>query len=189
MVGLHAVLNTPLVGPFPEGMKQICLGMGCFWGAEDLFIRLKKGVYSTQVVYTNGETPQTDYKTVCAGKHGHVEGVNVVYDPKELNLEEIFRVFWNNHDPTSLNRQGNDRGVQYRSGIYTYDAEDLAHAEKSKRRFEKLLKSKGFGDIVTEICPVRNLCLAEEYHQQYIKKTNSAYCGARPLGSLYEMDV
>src|SRR6202011_1695454 len=111
--------------PFPPGTKLAMFGMGCFWGAEKKFWEAK-GVYSTQVGYAGGFTPNATYREVCSAATGHNEVVRVVYDPKVVSYDELLKVFWENHDPTQGMRQGNDVGTQYRSGIYTFDAEQRA---------------------------------------------------------------
>ena len=146
----HIVLGTPMVGPFPEGMEQIQFGMGCFWGAERFFWQLE-GVYTTAVGYAGGYTPNPTYQEACSGKTGHTEAVLVVYDPKKISLDEIFRAFWENHDPTTLNAQGNDVGTQYRSAIYASTPDQLDAAVASKDAYQAKLTEKGYGEISTEI--------------------------------------
>ena len=117
----HFVNGNPLQGPFPAPLRQIIVGMGCFWGAERKFWELD-GVYTTAVGYAGGTTPNPTYEEVCSGGTGHTEVVLVVYDETKLALADVLRCFWENHDPTQGMRQGNDRGTQYRSAIYTLDA-------------------------------------------------------------------
>src|SRR5690554_3047154 len=125
----HFVLRTSL-RDYPEGTEKALFGMGCFWGCERLFWQTG-GVFTTAVGYSAGFTPNPTYEEVCSGMTGHNEVVLVVYDPERLPLEELLRVFWENHDPTSGMRQGNDLGTQYRSGIYTFDLYQRAVAEAS----------------------------------------------------------
>ncbi|MFA5677288.1 MAG: peptide-methionine (S)-S-oxide reductase MsrA [Pseudomonas sp.] len=177
----HAVLNSPIKPPFPVGMEQIIFGMGCFWGAERLFWQLD-GVYSTAVGYTAGLTPNPTYEEVCSGLTGHNEVVLVVYDPQRLPLEELLRVFWENHDPTSGMRQGNDLGTQYRSGIYVSDRYQQVQAEVSKARFADALRDANLGPITTEIAQTTEFYYAEDYHQQYLHKNPGGYCGIAGTG-------
>lgn len=177
----HAVLNTPIKPPFPSGMQQIIVGMGCFWGAERLFWQLD-GVYTTAVGYTAGLTPNPTYEEVCSGLTGHNEVVLVVFDPDTLPLDELLRVFWESHDPTSGMRQGNDVGTQYRSGIYVTDRHQQAQAEVSKARFADALGEAGLGPITTEITLAADFYYAEDYHQQYLHKNPGGYCGIAGTG-------
>lgn len=171
----HVVLGTPMVGPFPEGMQQIQVAMGCFWGAERFFWQME-GVYTTAVGYSGGFTPNPTYKETCTGNTGHTEAVLVVFDPAKVSLDDLFKVFWENHDPTTPNRQGNDVGTQYRSAIYTYSAEQRAAAEASKAAYQEKLSAKGFGEISTEIDDAGEFYYAEDYHQQYLEKNPGGYC-------------
>lgn len=177
----HAVLNTPIKPPFPTGLQQIIFGMGCFWGAERLFWQLD-GVYTTAVGYTAGLTPNPTYEEACSGLTGHNEVVLVVFDPDQLPLDELLRVFWESHDPTQGMRQGNDQGTQYRSGIYTSSAHQRAQAEVSKARFADALQAAGMGPITTEIAQATEFYYAEDYHQQYLHKNPGGYCGIAGTG-------
>jgi peptide-methionine (S)-S-oxide reductase len=177
----HFVNGHPLTPPFPEGMQQAVFGMGCFWGAERLFWKLP-GVYSTAVGYAGGETKNPTYEEVCSGFTNHAEVVLVVFDPKIVRYEELLKVFWEGHDPTQGMRQGNDAGSQYRSTLYAYGDEQLQAAKKSKEVFEKALKAKGFGPITTEIRAAPTFYYAEDYHQQYLGKNPSGYCGLGGTG-------
>jgi peptide-methionine (S)-S-oxide reductase len=143
-------------------------GAGCFWHVEALF-RQVKGVKSTTVGYLGGSLKDPTYEDVCSGQTGHAEVVQVEYDPNIVSYDDLLSVFWNNHDPTTLNRQGPDVGVQYRSAIFFHDAEQEATAKTSK---EKLQNSDKFKDkkIVTEIVPASSFYKAEDYHQQYFEK-------------------
>ena len=171
----HLVLGTPMVGPFPDGMEQIQVAMGCFWGAERFYWQLD-GVYTTAVGYAGGFTPNPTYRETCTGKTGHTEAVLVVWDPTKVELEEIFRIFWENHDPTTANRQGNDVGTQYRSAIYTYSDEQRAAAEASMAAYQAKLTEKGYGEISTEIADAGEFYYAEDNHQQYLEKVPGGYC-------------
>ena len=142
-------------------------GAGCFWHVEDLF-RKTKGVTSTKAGYTGGNLTNPTYEEVCTDKTGHAEAVEVEYDPNEISYDELLEIFWNNHDPTSLNRQGPDVGIQYRSSIFFHDESQKQTAQKSK---EKLDSSGKFSkNIVTEIVPSPEFYKAEEYHQKYFQK-------------------
>lgn len=142
-------------------------GAGCFWHVEDLF-RKTKGVTSTKVGYTGGNLANPTYEEVCTDRTGHAEAVEVEYDPDKISYDELLKVFWNNHDPTSLNRQGPDIGHQYRSSIFFHNDTQKQMAEKSK---EKLNSSGKFSkEIVTEIVPSPEFYTAEEYHQKYFQK-------------------
>ena len=177
----HFVNGNPLKPPFPEGMRLALFGLGCFWGAERMFWKIP-GVYSTSVGYAAGQTPNATYREVCTGMTGHNEVVRVVYDPKVVSYEDLLKVFWEGHDPTQGMRQGNDVGTQYRSGIYTYDAEQKKLAIASRDAFQQRLKTAGFGSITTEIIDAPEFYYAEEYHQQYLAKNPGGYCGLGGTG-------
>ena len=177
----HAVLGTPLAPPFPPAMRTATFGMGCFWGAEKKFWQLP-GVFSTMVGYAGGSTPNPTYREVCSGGTGHTEVVRVVYDPAKVSFEELLQVFWENHDPTQGMRQGNDQGTQYRSAIYTHDAEQLAAAEASRAAYAPMLAKDGFGPITTEIAPAPEFYFAEDDHRQYLAKNPDGYCGLGGTG-------
>ncbi|MFZ9446084.1 MAG: peptide-methionine (S)-S-oxide reductase MsrA, partial [Ilumatobacteraceae bacterium] len=165
----HFELGTPLVGPWPEGHESLVVGMGCFWGAERKFWQAP-GVHTTNVGYAGGFTPNPAYEEVCSGLTGHTEVVMVVWDTARTSLEEMLRLFWENHDPTQGMRQGNDIGTQYRSAIYWVDDTQRAAAELSRDRFQEKLTAAGYGPITTEIAPLGDYFYAEPYHQQYLGK-------------------
>ena len=171
----HAVLGTPMDGPWPDGTQLALVGMGCFWGAERFFWKLD-GVISTQVGYAGGYTENPTYKEVCSGRTGHTEVVRVAFDPERISYAEVLKTFWENHDPTQGMRQGNDVGTQYRSAIYTYSAEQAEVARKTKEIYEPRLKEKGFSGITTEIAEAPQFWFAEDYHQQYLEKNPQGYC-------------
>jgi len=177
----HEVLDAPISPPFPEGLDQAVVGMGCFWGAERVFWRAP-GVYTTAVGYAGGYTPNPTYEEVCSGRTGHTEAVLVVFDPKVTSYEEILRLFWENHDPTQGMRQGNDVGTQYRSAIYTTSPEQRAVAEATKAAFQQELAASGYGEIATEIADAGPFYYAEGYHQQYLAKNPNGYCGLGGTG-------
>lgn len=172
---VHYVNGNPIKPPFPENMETIVLGMGCFWGAERFFWQLE-GVYTTAAGYAGGTTPNPTYEETCTSRTGHTEAVLVVYDPKIVDLDAIFKVFWENHDPTQHMGQGNDRGSQYRTAIYTTTDEQLEAAKKSLAAYQEKLTETGFGEITTEIAPAGEFYYAEEYHQQYLAKNPNGYC-------------
>ena len=157
-------------------MQTIYLGMGCFWGAEKKFWSLP-GVIETEVGYQGGDYPNPDYRTVCAGVTGHAEIVKVVYDENVIPTREVLRVFWENHDPTQGNRQGNDIGTQYRSAVYWSSAEQEAEVRQTHAEFAAVLKAAGIGPITTEMLPAAGLVFwsAEEHHQKYLKKNPFGY--------------
>jgi peptide-methionine (S)-S-oxide reductase len=177
----HAVLGTPLRPPFPEGMQQIVLGMGCFWGAERIFWEAP-GAYTTAVGYAGGYTANPTYEEVCSARTGHTEVVLVVFDPAKTSLEEILRLFWESHDPTQGMRQGNDVGTQYRSAIYYSDERQRAAAEASRDAYAAKLKAAGYPEITTEIAKAGPFYYAEDYHQQYLHKNPWGYCGIGGTG-------
>ncbi|MCJ2035639.1 peptide-methionine (S)-S-oxide reductase MsrA [Methylobacterium sp. J-068] len=178
----HFVNGHPLKGPYPEGFERIVLGLGCFWGTERKFWQLPRGVFVTAVGYAGGTTPNPTYEEVCSGMTGHNEVVLVVHDPAELTLEAVLKTFFENHDPTQGMRQGNDVGTQYRSGIYTLDAEQAAVAERVRAAYGEALRARGFGAITTEIKPLETFYFAEDYHQQYLAKNPAGYCGVGGTG-------
>jgi peptide-methionine (S)-S-oxide reductase len=177
----HFVLGTPLEPPFPEGMQQFIVGMGCFWGAERKFWQAD-GVYTTAVGYAGGSTPNPTYEEVCSGRTGHTEVVLVVFDPNKTSLQEMLRIFWENHDPTQGMRQGNDVGTQYRSAIYPTTDEQARLADESRKMFAERLSQSGYGEITTELAPAPTFYYAEDYHQQYLAKNPGGYCGLGGTG-------
>jgi peptide-methionine (S)-S-oxide reductase len=177
----HAVLGTPLKPPFPYGLEQAVVGMGCFWGAERVFWEAP-GVYTTAVGYAGGFTPNPTYEEVCSGRTAHAEAVLVVFDPKATSYEEMLKLFWENHDPTQGMRQGNDIGTQYRSAIYWLSDGQRALAEASRDVYAERLRAAGHGPISTEIAAAGPFYYAEDYHQQYLQKNPWGYCGLGGTG-------
>ena len=177
----HFVNFHPLVGPFPEGTQTVVFGLGCFWGAEKVFWQIP-GVHTTAVGYAGGFTPNPSYEEVCSGRTGHNEVVLVAFDPEVVSFDQLLQAFWEGHDPTQGMRQGNDRGTQYRSGIYVSGSEALVAAEASRDRYQEVLRSAGYGDITTEIRESGPFYYAESYHQQYLAKNPSGYCGLGGTG-------
>lgn len=173
---VHFVNQHPLQAPFPAQLETIILALGCFWGAERKFWS-QAGVYSTAVGYINGITPNPTYDELCTGLTGHTEAVLVVFDPGQITLMQLLKVFWESHNPTQGMRQGNDRGTQYRSGIYTSNVQQQAVAELTKAQYQHCLYAADFGEITTEILPAPPFYYAEDYHQQYLAKNPQGYCG------------
>ena len=177
----HAVLGTPTMGPFADNLAEIHLGLGCFWGAERLFWKLD-GVFTTAVGYAGGFTPNPSYEEVCSGRPGHTEVVLVVYDPSQIPLNRILKTFFEEHDPTQGYRQGNDRGTQYRSAIFTTTDEQLELVRQMAADYGAELAARGIGEITTEIGPAGPFYYAEDYHQQYLHKVPNGYCGLQGTG-------
>ncbi len=183
----HAVLGTPLADPWPEGTEVIHLALGCFWGAEKEMWQLP-GVVTTAAGYQGGFTPFPTYEETCTGQTGHTETVLVAYDPRVLPTTELLRHFWTLHDPTQGFRQGNDRGTQYRSAVFTTTDEQLAAALATREAYAPELRSHGYGDITTQIRPVDGeggagrFYYAEDYHQQYLHKVPNGYCPVHSTG-------
>lgn len=178
----HFVNGNALKGPYPDGFESALFGMGCFWGAERKFWQLGAGIHITAVGYAAGVTQNPTYEEVCSGRTGHNEVFLVVYDPSQISYEELLKTFWESHDPTQGMRQGNDRGTQYRSGIYTYSSAQQEAALASKKIFGAALAAKGYGPITTEILPAPEFYFAEDYHQQYLAKNPRGYCGLGGTG-------
>jgi peptide-methionine (S)-S-oxide reductase len=170
----HAVLGTPLEGPWPAGLEVAYFALGCFWGGEELFWQLP-GVYSTAVGYAGGSTQNPTYEETCSGRTGHTEAVQVVYDPTLVSYEQLLKVFWESHDPTQGYRQGNDTGTQYRSAAYWTTPQQQAALEQSLRTYAAVLAQKGYDPITTETGPAPTFYYAEDYHQQYLHKVPHGY--------------
>jgi peptide-methionine (S)-S-oxide reductase len=178
----HFVNGHILKPPFPAGLEMAIFGMGCFWGAEQLFWETP-GVYTTAVGYAGGFTPNPSYEEVCSGMTGHAEVVLAVFDPKIVSYEALLKIFWESHDPTQGMRQGNDVGTQYRSAVYTITAAQKEAAEASRDAYGKALTDDGFRDpISTEIADAPPFYYAEDYHQQYLGKNPDGYCGLAGTG-------
>ena len=177
----HFVNGHRIIPPFPAGVREALFGMGCFWGAERLFWE-RSGVYSTAVGYAGGFTPNPTYQEVCSGHTGHTEVVRVIYDPQKITYFDLLQLFWESHNPTQGMRQGNDVGTQYRSAIYTHDAEQRAAAEVSRRAYQERLSAAGRGAISTEVRDAPEFYYAEDYHQQYLAKNPDGYCGIGGCG-------
>jgi len=177
----HFVNGHPLKGPFDDHLQQAVFGLGCFWGAERRFWETD-GVYATAVGYAGGVTPNPDYREVCSGNTGHAEVVLVVFDPQRVSYRDLLKVFWENHDPTQGMRQGNDKGTQYRSAIYTLNDGQQVEARQSLAAYQEQLTAAGYGGITTEIAPLDVFYYAEDYHQQYLAKNPGGYCGLGGTG-------
>ncbi len=179
---LHVVLGTPLAAPLTSGQQEALFGCGCFWGAEKGFWRLP-GVVTTAVGYAGGRSPVPTYDQVCSGRTGHAEVVRVVWDTDRVGFSDLLKLFWECHDPTQGDGQGNDRGSQYRSAIYVNDPALLGLAEASRDGYAQQLAEAGFGAVTTEILADVPFHFAEPYHQQYLAKPGSRpYCSAQPTG-------
>jgi peptide-methionine (S)-S-oxide reductase len=179
--GEHAVLHTPLAGPYPEGTEIAEFALGCFWGEERTFWRVP-GVFTTAVGYEGGFTPNPTYEEVCSGQTGHAETVRVVFDPAAVSYQQLLKVFWESHDPTQSMRQGNDVGTQYRSAVFYHGDAQRAAAEQSRGAFQQRLHERRYGDIATEIVPAGEFYFAEAYHQQYLEKVPGGYCPDHSTG-------
>jgi peptide-methionine (S)-S-oxide reductase len=184
--GRHFVTGHRIAPPFPAGTELALFGLGCFWGAERKFWQTA-GVYATAVGYAGGFTPNPTYEEVCTGRTGHNEVVRVIFDPKEIEYVDLLKVFWESHDPTQGMRQGNDVGTQYRSGIYAHGADQLRLAEASRAEYQAALARAGLGSITTEILAAPAFFYAEEYHQQYLAKNPSGYCGIGGCGVPFKL--
>lgn len=172
----HAVLGTPIVPPFPDGVELAYVGMGCFWGAERIFWETP-GVYTTAVGYAGGFTPNPTYEEVCSGRTGHAETVLIAFDPNAVSYGELLKRFFEGHDPTQGMRQGNDIGTQYRSAVYTTSESQRGEAIAAKRAYDAALGDAGHRATTTEVAAAGPFYYAEEYHQQYLAKVPNGYCG------------
>ena len=177
---IHYIFKNDLLINLKDNEEEILFGCGCFWGAEKGFWRLP-GIISTAVGYAGGEKKNPSYREVCSGLTGHTEVVKVIWDTNKVDLTDLLKLFWECHDPTQGNRQGNDTGSQYRSAIYTTNNNQLINALASKDSYQKELQKHGFERITTEIANDIKFYFAEEYHQQYLAKPGSRpYCSAMP---------
>jgi peptide-methionine (S)-S-oxide reductase len=176
----HVVLGTSIVPPFPDGLETVYVAMGCFWGAERIFWQIP-GVHTTAVGYMGGWTANPTYEETCTARTGHTETVMVVFDPNRVAFDTLMKAFWENHDPTTANRQGNDVGTQYRSAIFPTTEAQLVAAEGSRDRYQAALTAAGYGTITTQIAPAADagdgvFYYAEDYHQGYLRKHPGGYC-------------
>ena len=177
----HFVNGNKVKPPYPDNHERLVVGMGCFWGAERMFWQ-QEGVYSTSVGYSAGKTTDPTYNEVCSGVTDHAEVVLIVYDTETINLNSLLAIFWEGHNPTQFMRQGNDIGTQYRSIIFYDEDETRQRIESSRDQYQNELKKAGYGKIVTEIQSSEKFFYAEDYHQQYLAKNPSGYCGLGGTG-------
>jgi peptide-methionine (S)-S-oxide reductase len=177
----HFVNGRALKGPYPEGSQQIIFALGCYWGAERKFWEVP-GVWVTAVGNAGGFSPNPTYEEVCSGMTGHAESVLVVFDPKQVSLEELLKVFYESHNPTQLNAQGNDVGTQYRSAIYWTDPSQEEAVRMATATYQAALTKAGMGKITTELKAAGPFYFAETYHQQYLAKNPNGYCGLGGTG-------
>jgi peptide-methionine (S)-S-oxide reductase len=181
---LHAVLGTPLEGPWPEGTQVAYLGLGCFWGAEKEYWQIP-GVVTTAAGYMGGFTPHPTYEETCTGRTGHTETVLVAYDPERVTTRALLQLFWESHDPTQRNRQGNDIGTQYRSAFYWTTQDQAAAYSATHAAFAATLAQAGYGEITTDARSAAEagpFYYAEDYHQQYLHKNPGGYCPIHSTG-------
>lgn len=178
---LHRIFGRPLDEPVPQGFETIVLGMGCYWGPERLFWQLP-GVHMTSVGFAGGTVPNPTYRQVCAGDTGHAEVVRIVFDPSRISLDQLLKTFWENHDPTQGNRQGNDVGSQYRSLIQCANGYQQGVAEASRTDYSNRLAVGGYPDVTTQIEPAGPFWLAEDEHQQYLDRHPDGYCPIHGTG-------
>jgi peptide-methionine (S)-S-oxide reductase len=176
----HVVLGTSLYPPFPDGTETVYVAMGCFWGAERIFWQIP-GVHVTAVGYMGGWTTHPTYEETCTARTGHTETVMVVFDPAVVSFDRLMKAFWENHDPTTRHRQGNDVGTQYRSAIFATTGEQLAAAQASRDRYQAALTAARYGEITTQIALAADagdgvFYYAEDYHQGYLHKHPGGYC-------------
>lgn len=171
----HEVLDAPLVtDEVPDGLEVAEFGLGCFWGAEEIFWQVP-GVWSTSVGYAGGVTPNPTYEEVCTGRTGHTEAVRVVFDPAKVAYADLVKQFFEVHDPTQGMRQGNDIGTQYRSAIYFHSPEQEQTARELTKVYGDEVAGRGYGEITTEIAPAGEYYYAEPVHQQYLRKVPNGY--------------
>ncbi len=171
----HRVLDAPvLTDDVPDGHEVAIFGLGCFWGAEEIYWQLP-GVWSTSVGYAGGVTPHPSYDEVCSGRTGHTEAVRIVYDPTKIAYADLVKQFFEVHDPTQGMRQGNDVGTQYRSAIYVTTPEQEQTARELTEVYGAELKRRRLGDITTEVKPAPTYYYAEDPHQQYLAKNPFGY--------------
>jgi peptide-methionine (S)-S-oxide reductase len=178
--GVHAVDASRMQAPFPQDTQMLVVAMGCYWGAERFYWQ-QDGVYTTAVGFAAGFTPNPTYRESCTGDTGSTEAVLVVYRPAEVSMDQLMKLFWENHDPTTANRQGNDVGTQYRSGVYWTTPEQGAAVLASRDRYQAALTDGGYGPITTELAPLAEagdgaFYYAEDEHQQYLHKNPRGYC-------------
>lgn len=177
----HAIFDRPMDEPVPHGFDQAIFGMGCYWGVERLFWQ-QPGVWMTQVGFAGGTVDNPTYDQVKTGTTGHAEVVRVVYDSSKISYDHLLKLFWENHDPTQGDRQGNDVGSQYRSLIMALNDSQYSAAEASKIDYDNRLAVGGFGKITTQIVEAGRFWPAPDDHQQYLEKNPDGYCGLKGTG-------
>ena len=177
---IHEVFGIRL-DEVPAGAEIAYFALGCYWGEERMFWNTP-GVVNTAVGFMGGFTPNPTYAESCTGATGHTETVRVVFDPQQITYTDLLRLFWEAHDPTQRNRQGNDVGTQYRSAIFPVNDAQLAAAEETRAQFQKNLTDAGYGEITTEISPNQRFYYAEAEHQQYLHKVPNGYCPVHATG-------
>ena len=176
----HRILKTNIFKEPEKGQDSILFGCGCFWGTEKCFWKLP-GVINTSVGYAGGKTNNPTYSEVCSGYTGHAEVVKVVWDKKLIDISDLLKMFWECHDPTQKNRQGNDCGTQYRSAIYFNNESQQEIIINSQKAYQIALEKNNFGIIETEVKKINKYFYAENYHQQYLASFGSRqYCSASP---------
>ena len=181
----HTIFNKPIAYGSIDVSSSIILGAGCFWGVERKFWSLP-GVQMTSVGYAGGHAADPTYESVCSGTTGHTEVVKIEFDSSIISLKELLKIFWECHDPTQGNRQGNDIGTQYRSACFCTNDGDLEVANQTYQQYQKNLLDAGHGNITTEMKVLQEYYLAEEYHQQYLDKNPNGYCGIGGTGCRFE---
>lgn len=181
IANIHFVTTHVIVSPFPAHIREAMFGLGCFWGAEKKFWQ-QAGVFSTAVGYSGGYTPNPTYDEVCTGLTGHNEVVKVFFDPKRVSYQQLLVLFWESHNPTQGMQQGNDKGTQYRSGIYTFSDEQQHDALHSKAHYQTQINASVVAQITTEIKQATTFYYGENDHQQYLAKNPQGYCGLGGLG-------
>lgn len=184
---VHFVNGHNIKSPFPENYSKALFGLGCFWGAEKCFWQ-QSGVYITAVGYAAGFTKNPTYHEVCSGMTGHNEVVLVVFDEMMCSYEQLVKLFFESHNPTQGMQQGNDKGTQYRSGIYCYSTEQQQVAESLKCAYQENLTKHKRSKITTEIIEAGEFYYAEDYHQQYLAKNPNGYCGLGGTGIKFDID-
>ncbi|MEO1911963.1 MAG: peptide-methionine (S)-S-oxide reductase MsrA [Paracoccus sp. (in: a-proteobacteria)] len=177
----HAIFDRPLGVAPPPGYDQAIFGMGCYWGVERLFWQ-QNGIWLTEVGFAGGDVQNPTYDQVKRGDTGHAEVVRIIYDSSLISYDHLLQLFWENHDPTQGDRQGNDMGNQYRSLIMTFSEGQEAAAEASKADYNNRLAVQGFPEITTAILPAGPFWPAHEAHQQYLEKNPEGYCGLKGTG-------
>lgn len=185
----HYIFDRPLLPPYPAGFEIADLGMGCFWGAERLFWELGQGIWITASGYAGGVTPNPTYEEICTANTGHTEVVRVVFDPVQIPYAKLLKMFWEAHNPTQGNRQGDDIGPQYRSAIFTTTDAQYAAAVASRDVYARELAARCLGTITTEIKPAPEFYFAEQYQQQYLAKVPDAQCEMRGTGVTCPMQL